>query len=101
MINQEQVIFDIAANFFRGIEAVGGRLKITGEKLKFEPHKLNIQTAILEIQLNEILIAEKRNTLFLVPNGMKVKLKSGKEYKFVLWNRGKVIDYINKKTGNQ
>jgi len=95
----ESVVIKKAANLFRGIESVGGKLTITNEKLLFEPHKINIQSQPLEIPFQDIERAEKRNSLLVVPNGMKVIDRSGREYKFVVWGRDEIIDLINKTVG--
>ena len=91
----EQIIVDRTANLFRGKEAVGGRLKITNQRLIFEPHIVNIQKQTLEIPLNQIREVKPRNTLGIVPNGILVKLVSGEEYKLVVWKRKELIELIN------
>lgn len=90
----EQIIDDRPANLFRGIEAVGGRLKITNNRLVFEPHEFNIQKENLEIVLAQIEKVRPVNTLGIVPNGILVKLKTGEEYKFVVWKRKELINLI-------
>ncbi|MGN7763380.1 GRAM domain-containing protein [Paenibacillus sp. 22594] len=84
----------VPANLFRGIEAVGGRLYITNERVIFKPHSFNIQSKPLEISIQEIVNIEKRNTLLVVPNGMRISIKNGQEHKFVIWNRAKLIELI-------
>jgi hypothetical protein len=37
----EEILADVGANLFRGIEAVGGRLEITNRRILFEPHFFN------------------------------------------------------------
>jgi hypothetical protein len=92
---EQYVLQNAAANLFRGIEGVGGRLDVTNERVIFRPHSLNIQTKVLEIDLKEIVKVEKRNTMFVVPNGMKIGVTGGKEYKFVVWGRTKLIEIIH------
>jgi len=70
-------LMDVAANLFRGPEAVGGRLQITTHKLFFLPHAVNIQRTPQEIDLKDITEVGPRNTLGLVPNGMYVRTKDG------------------------
>lgn len=83
------------ANLFRGAEVVGGKLKITDRRLIFESHDFNIQTGTTEILIEQIAEVKKRNTLGIVPNGISVITKDESGYKFVLWNRSKIIDFIN------
>lgn len=99
-MENEQVYFDVAANLFKGVEAVGGKLKITNKRLIFTAHSLNIQGGTTEILIDQITEVKKRNTLGIVPNGMSVICKDGVEYKFVVWNRSKLIDFIKKHINN-
>ena len=92
----EELLADRVANLFRGMGAVGGRIKITNQRLIFEPHALNIQKQILEVPLNQIKEVSPRNTLLLIPNGILVKLVSGQEYKLVVWKRKELMELINK-----
>lgn len=96
LLNGEKVFFDVAANLFRGMEGVGGKLKVTNYRVVFESHALNFQTGTTEIPLSNIVEARKRNTAGIVPNGMAILTKDGMEYKFVVWNRSVLIDFINK-----
>ena len=84
----------IAANLFRGAEAVGGKLHFSEVEMVFKSHAINIQTGETRISYSDIAKVGKRQTLLLVPNGMLVVMKDGKEYKFVIWNRKKVIAFI-------
>lgn len=90
----EELLADIAANLFRGIEAVGGRMKITNQRILFEAHAINLQKMPAEIPLGQISEVRKRNTLGIVPNGILIRLKSGIEYKFVVWGRERLINLI-------
>jgi len=91
----ERILADRGANLFRGFEGVGGRLKITNQRLIFEPHAINIQKQILEVPLNKIKEVNSRNTLGIIPNGILIKLISGQEYKFVVWKREELIRLID------
>lgn len=96
LMENEQIYFDVLANLFRGIEAVGGKLMITDRRLIFKSHTFNIQTGTTEILIEEITEVKKRNTLRIIPNGISVTTKNGVEYNIVLWNRRKIIDFLNK-----
>lgn len=97
----EQTLADVGANLFRGIESVGGRLKITNRRVVFEPHSVNLQKNAAEILLTDIAVVSKRNTAGFVPNGMSIRTKGGVEYKFVVWGRDKLIDLISTRTAPQ
>lgn len=90
----EELLADVAANLFRGIESVGGRMKITNQRVLFEPHTVNIQKQPAEILLEQVAEVRKRNTLGVVPNGILIRTKSGIEYKFVVWGRERLINLI-------
>jgi hypothetical protein len=97
-VNQsEEILADVAANLFRGIEAVGGRLKITNRRVLFESHAMNLQKIPAEILFSDIAEVSKRNTLGFVPNGMLIRTKAGVEYKFVVSGRDKLISIIESK----
>lgn len=90
----EVTLIDVAANLFRGTEAVGGRMQITTHRILFKAHAINIQKEPAEIDLKDVTEVGKRNTLGLVPNGMYVRTKDGTEYRFVVWGRGNLIKII-------
>ncbi len=101
MTESEVVILRKPANLFRGIEAVGGWMSLTNNEIIFNPHKLNIQKQQLEILFSEIVEVTKRNTFYVIPNGIMIKEKSGQEYKFVIWGRSHLIKIINGKVKNK
>ena len=90
----EESLADVAANLFRGIEAVGGRLKVTSLRLLFTPHAINLQSNPEEILLADVEEVGPRTTMWLVPNGMFVRTRAGQEFKFVVWGRTKLISMI-------
>ena len=85
----------INANLFRGIEAVGGKIHFSDNSLIFKSHELNIQKGKTEIKYKDIESISKRNTLGIVPNGIKIVLKNGVEHNFVVNNRKKIINFLN------
>jgi hypothetical protein len=90
----EEILADQAANLFRGIESVGGRIVVTNKYIKFNAHLKNLQFMPAEIPVNNILKIERRKSLGLIPNQMVLILKSGVEYKFVVNNRERLIEII-------
>lgn len=90
----EAIVADVAANLFRGIEGVGGRLKITTRRVLFEPHAINIQRNPAEIPMPDIAEVRTRNTLGIIPNGVLIRTRAGVEYKFVVWGRERLIRLI-------
>lgn len=90
----------IPANLFRGIEAVGGKIIFLEQGIKFNSHSLNIQTGEVFIPYNQILNIKKRNTLLFVPNGISIITRDGSEFKFVVYKRNEIIDFILKNQRN-
>lgn len=72
-------LIDKPANLWRGIEAVGGRLSVTEDIIEFRSHAFNIQSGSLSIKIKDVSGIEKTRTLGIVPNGLKVILRSGVE----------------------
>lgn len=98
--NGEAIIKEGAANLQRNIESVGGKLYLTDRRLVFEPHKINIQGGIAEINLSSVECTRNCRTRFLglVPtfqNSLAVCTKEGKEFRFVLRHREEWAELIN------
>ena len=84
----------IAANYFRGIEAVGGKIFFDETGLNFKSHVFNIQTGEMYINYSDIQEIRKRNTLGIVPNGISIITKDGFDHKFVINQRNNVIEFL-------
>ena len=91
ILRDEKIIQEGFANHWRGIEAVGGRLLLTSQRLIFESHALNIQTGNTVIPLLEINFIEKA-----FPNIIYVYSENNLKNGFVVWGRTKWIKAINK-----
>lgn len=87
----------IAANYFRGTEAVGGKIYFDKTGMTFKSHMFNIQRGETRIEYCEIDSVAKRNTLGIIPNGMLILTRDGFEHKFVINSRTKVIEFISQK----
>jgi len=95
MINKE-----VAANLFRGMEAVGGHLIFEENEMIFKSHRFNIQTGETCIPYKDISNAVKCNTLLIIPNGILINMKNGTCYRFVVWKRNEIISFINSRTNH-
>jgi hypothetical protein len=87
----EKLIRDGGANMQRGLEAVGGRLYLTNQRLVFESHKFNVQTGAAEIPLDRVTSVRPCWTKFmgvlpLFPNSLAVTVDQT-EHRFVLFGR--------------
>lgn len=85
----EQIVWEELANHFQGIEAVGGRLVLTNERVIFKSHSFNIQTHEWSAALSDITETEPARTLGIIPNGLLIKVKSGETERFVVRDREK------------
>ena len=88
----EHIIKEGPANLQKNIEAVGGNLCLTNQRLVFEAHKLNIQGGVTEIEVSNIHSSRPCWTLFLgfiplFPNSLAVYTKQGQSFRFVMFDR--------------
>ncbi len=90
----EEILADVGANLFRGIEGVGGLMKITNRRVLFEAHAINIQKQPAEISFEHIAEVRERNTMGFIPNGILILTNSGIKYKFTVWGRKRLIGLI-------
>ncbi|MFI3173910.1 MAG: hypothetical protein R3Y53_01760 [Bacillota bacterium] len=84
----------INANYFRGMEAVGGQIIFDELGFVFKSHSVNIQTGETRIEYLEIKDLQKVNTLGIIPNGMLLLTNDNIEHRFVIRNREKVIRFL-------
>jgi len=90
----ERTLTEVAANLFKGVEAVGGKLRITTKRLVFQSHSFNVQVGTTEIPLSSIDHLEKEKSLGFINNQMVVVLKDGVRHRFVINNRDNIISMI-------
>ncbi|WP_042221669.1 GRAM domain-containing protein [Oceanobacillus manasiensis] len=100
----ENIIKQGMANLWKGKEAVGGKLYLTSHQLIHKPHKINIQSDQVELNLVDIdhveLYTNKIFGLSLMKNGLTVVDKDRNEYKFVVNKREDWKNEIEKLLGN-
>jgi hypothetical protein len=80
----EKLIFETAANHFKGAEGVGGKLYLTDKRLVFKSHKFNVQTHELCIPINKIAKVERYKVLSVVNNGLRIQTTEGITERFVV-----------------
>ena len=95
LLENEKVEEEIVANLFRGIEGVGGKIFLTNQRLIFKSHSLNIQKGQTNIDYSEISSVEKRKTMKIINNGIKILTNKDQEYCFVVNDRESQIQKIN------
>lgn len=80
----ETILHSTGGNHVKGIEAVGGKLYLTSQRLIFKSHRLNIQRHELSIDLNAIAYVQRYKVLGVVNNGLAVVTRQNKKEKFVV-----------------
>jgi hypothetical protein len=83
----EDLVKEGGANHFRNIEAVGGWIYLTDQRLLFKSHAINVQEHELSIPLQKISEATRCMTFGVIPNGLKIRTIDGKTEKFVVEDR--------------
>lgn len=83
----------IAANYYRGKEAVGCKLFFDDTGITFKSHAFNIQKGETRIEYKDIAKAEVKGFL----TGMSVYTKDYVEHKFVVNQRKDVVEFLNSK----
>ncbi|MBQ3490464.1 MAG: hypothetical protein IJA86_07735 [Clostridia bacterium] len=82
----------VLANYYRGIEAVGGKLLFDASGMTFQSHAFNVQIGEIRIEYRDIMKAQVRGSL----TGISVFTKDSVEHKFVVYHRTDVIDFLNR-----
>src|SRR5208283_3731617 len=83
----EDLVKEGGANHFSNIEAVGGWIYLTDQRLLFKSHSINVQRHELSIPLQNISEAKPCGTFAIIPNGLKIRTIDGKTEKFVVEDR--------------
>ena len=98
LMQDEKIIKKGKANHFLGVTNVGGTLYLTNIRIIFETNALNwMEKHTFLLLLKDISDIGKRNTLFIIPNGMFITSKEGKTDKFVVFGREKWIKEIEER----
>ncbi|MGB6267828.1 MAG: GRAM domain-containing protein [Olleya sp.] len=97
LLENEIVELETAANLFRGMEGVGGKLFITNKNVLFKSHKFNVQNGQTTITFNDISDLETRKTMKIVDNGLRIVTIDGNHFDFVVNNREDLIAILNSK----
>lgn len=85
----------IPANYYRGLEAVGGKLAFDDLGMTFRSHALNIQTGETRIEYKDIVNAQTRGLL----TEISVYTKDGKDHRFVVYHRKDVVAFLESVKG--
>ena len=95
-LNKDEVVIHQGdANLFRKNEVTGGLLYLTNERLIFVPHIFNIDRSRQDIEIEEILRLKEVRTL-IIDNGLVIESKQQVDYRFVLNEREKWVEELEK-----
>jgi len=83
----EDLVKEGGANHFKNIEAVGGWIYLTDQRLLFRSHAINVQRHELSIPLQKMREAKPCMTFGIIPNGLEIKTIDGNTEKFVVEDR--------------
>ncbi|MGZ5662843.1 MAG: hypothetical protein ACXWG6_15860 [Usitatibacter sp.] len=92
----ETVVHHGPANHFKGIEAVGGKLFLTNQRLVFRSHRFNVQAHEESYPLDEIVSTEPARTLGIVPNGLLLQMRDGRRERFVVGGRSEWVSLLRR-----
>jgi hypothetical protein len=90
----ERLLHDGPANHFLNGEGVGGWLYLTEQRLLFRSHKFNIQPHELSVPLVDISEVRPVRTAKIVPNGLRLVTRSGRDERFVVQAHRRWCDEI-------
>ncbi len=92
----EDILFETAANHFKGAEDVGGKLYLTNKRVHFKSHKFNIQNHEVSIYLTDIDHVERYKNVGIFNTGLTIKSKDNKVDKFVVEKAGEWVKKLGK-----
>lgn len=100
LLDDENIVKDGLANLKKGLEAVGGKLYLTNKgRLIHVPHRMNVQRGTVEIQVSDVVEVRTGWTTIIgipmVPNGLFVKTKENKTFKYVVYGNKSWVKAIN------
>lgn len=93
---ENELVYEGRANYFHGMEAIGGKLRLTTRELIFTPHKVNIQRHVQEWSVTDVVGVAEVRSFGIVPNGLAVTLSSNELLRFAVWHRQRWIDALSR-----
>lgn len=85
--DDESLLHHGAANHWKGVEAVGGKLFLTDKRLRFRSHAFNVQRHDESYPRADIVAASPARSLGIIPNAIRIELKDGRRETFVVADR--------------
>jgi RNA polymerase subunit RPABC4/transcription elongation factor Spt4 len=74
----------------------GGSLKIYADRVEFVPGKMNIADKTVVMPMDEIASVSATDVAFVIPNGVKIVMRSGQEYVVMpkIWEKVRIVELI-------
>lgn len=76
------------------MEQAVGKLQITEESIKFNSYKVTMIQESFEIRRTDIKKVEKKKTMYIMRNKLKIYLKSGEDYTISTWEQEKIYNLL-------
>jgi hypothetical protein len=92
---EERILYQSPANHFVGMEAVGGMLTLTNQRLLFKSHRFNIQNHLRSINLSAIKVVDTYKNLGMINNGLIVTTDTNHTEKFVVSELSEWVTKLN------
>lgn len=92
LLPNESMVIEAGANHFKGIEAVGGKLTLTDQRLVFISHKFNIQKNREEFDRSSIFEVKPHHKF---SKGIILTTKENASHTFIVDLREKWISELN------
>jgi len=99
MSKSNNILYDGAANHFRGKEAVGGWLFLTDKAIIFKSHGYNVQNNEMVIPLENVNHIIRTNNFGIVPNVIMITTSTNQAERFVVHSREIWIQKITQAKG--
>ena len=95
--NAQFTVYEGQVNYMiNNMEQAVGKLQITKESIKFNSYKVTMIQESFEIRRTDIKKVEKKKTMYIMRNKLKIYLKSGKDYTITTWEQEKIYNILTK-----
>ena len=93
--NDQFTVYEGQANYIiSNMEQAVGKLQITEESIKFNSYKVTMIQESFEIRRTDIKKVEKKKTMYIMRNKLKIYLKSGEDYTISTWEQEKIYNLL-------
>ncbi|WP_268626151.1 hypothetical protein [Paenibacillus alvei] len=93
--NAQFTVYEGQANYIiSNMEQAVGKLQITEESIKFNSYKVTMIQESFEIRRTDIKKVEKKKTMYIMRNKLKIYLKSGEGYTISTWEQEKIYNLL-------